>query len=118
MLDVPYWDFVQENILNPLGMSLTTYDLTSATESGRRADGNIRQGRNMTRCAEFLQGLDWSKIPQDRDFKVDPSCMGDRKSIGWPTRGEAPSQAGPGGVITCARDMVSWNAGAPPSVVR
>jgi len=84
-------------------MTDTTYNATTAKMSGKRADGYFKVGRNLTRCIEsFGNG--------NRDFEiikgVDESCLGKTESIDWWTETDSVFEAGAGGIITTANDLV------------
>jgi CubicO group peptidase (beta-lactamase class C family) len=62
LADIPYADYVQKYILDPLGLSSTTYSYNLARESGNLVDGFGRQDVNKT---EDLFGLG---TPRRLDF--------------------------------------------------
>jgi len=85
-----FTDFVDRHILDRLGMTDTRYNLTAATATGRRSDGFTRIGRNLTRCAERWEGVN----------KIDKSCLGETRSLGWWRGGDSLDMAGPGGLMS------------------
>lgn len=96
--DIPFTDYVRENIFSPLGMADTTYDLKAAIETGHRADGFVRRHQNLSACIADGQ------IPGGRYSK---DCLGETACNGWFVGAEdAEWNAGPGGVITSGKDMV------------
>jgi CubicO group peptidase (beta-lactamase class C family) len=129
---VPYIEYVQEHIFDPLGMN-ATYDSIRAGKSGRRTEGFSRQGRNKALCAEewAAQGKKRKhghehgderehrhehepqhqhQHEQTRPHKskaVPKSCIGEVKSLGWWTPTDGIFEAGPGGVILSGNDMAS-----------
>lgn len=92
----PLHDFVQENIFNKLSMSASTYNATLARATGRLTDGFSHTGQNITLCKEKSKG---AKHQQK-------SCHGKVESIGWWAEGDGLENAGAGGVITSATDIV------------
>ncbi|EJD37200.1 beta-lactamase/transpeptidase-like protein [Auricularia subglabra TFB-10046 SS5] len=91
----PYPDFVQRNILDKVGMNLTTYDFVDAVQSGKMENGFWRQGENLT-SPGVLQATNGPPA----------------KSLG--------GIAGSGGVITTCEDMALWlqvllNGGVNPA---
>jgi CubicO group peptidase (beta-lactamase class C family) len=101
---VRYIDYVQRNIWNPLGMNNSFYNVSSARATGRLADGFVKVDRNDTECASRMKG----GVGATRNRKLDQSCLGKTKSVGWFIPGDGEAHAGPGGVISCAEDMVSF----------
>ncbi|WVQ78590.1 hypothetical protein IAT38_000676 [Cryptococcus sp. DSM 104549] len=98
---VSYTDFVQTHIFDALGLDSATFNATAAYESGHRSDGFLRQGMNRTQCAEVvLKG----------NLKVDETCLGTAKSIGWWSgdRDESLGSTAAGGVLMSATDMSKW----------
>ncbi|KAJ9092582.1 hypothetical protein QFC19_008690 [Naganishia cerealis] len=85
-------DLLSDNLLRPLGMSDTTYDLRTATDSGKRADGFLRRKQNITACIEEGKVV---------GGKYSAACLGETVSNGWFQPPEYIEwNAGPGGVIT------------------
>lgn len=72
----------------------TTYDLDKATRSGRRSDSYVRRQQNVSACEDDLAG-----------HKFGRECQGEVVNIGW--MDGSGWDAGAGGVITSAKDMVS-----------
>ncbi|WVF65294.1 hypothetical protein IAT40_000018 [Kwoniella sp. CBS 6097] len=96
---LPLPDFAQKYILDPLNMTNTTYNATIAESSGKRSDGFQRMGMNLTACESDLErGV----------FRNSKQCLGEQGSFGWWNKGDDPSGAGPGGIITSATDMTKW----------
>ncbi len=104
---VRFIDYVQRNIWDPLGMKNSFYNISEARATGRLADGFVKVGRNMTECAIRMKD---STSDAMKNRKLDKSCLGKTKSIGWFIAGDGEAHAGPGGVITSANDMVSFQA--------
>jgi CubicO group peptidase (beta-lactamase class C family) len=94
LYDIPYTTYVQDNIFTPLGMNDTTYDVQEASRTGRRADSFMRRNMNLSACMDDLKGKTFGK-----------RCQGDVVDIGWMK--DTTRDAGAGGLITSARDMVS-----------
>jgi CubicO group peptidase (beta-lactamase class C family) len=117
---VPYIEYVQEHIFDPLGMN-ATYDSIKAGKSGRRTEGFSRQGRNKTLCEEEWEAQGKKQIlghghqhehnqgeTHLHKLKAVPkSCVGEVKSLGWWTQTDGIFEAGPGGVILSGNDMAS-----------
>ncbi|OCF32472.1 hypothetical protein I316_05899 [Kwoniella heveanensis BCC8398] len=92
-------EFAQRYLLDPLDMTSTTYDASVAESSGKRSDGFQRMGMNLTACIDDLA----------RGVEVNgKQCLGEQGSFGWWNKGDDPSGAGPGGIITSAADMTKW----------
>lgn len=91
---IPYTTYVQDNIFSPLGMNDTTYDLDKASRNGRRSDSWMRRGMNVSASVHDLERNEFGK-----------ACQGEVVNIGWMK--ETTRDAGAGGVITSAKDMVS-----------
>ncbi|KAF7366888.1 Beta-lactamase class penicillin binding protein [Mycena sanguinolenta] len=87
---VPFETYVTDNILEPLGMSSTTYFSKPAADSGHLADGMGRDGVNQT---EDLFGMG-----QVRAYPF------------WAPNEGKPGDviSGAGGLISSARDMAIW----------
>jgi CubicO group peptidase (beta-lactamase class C family) len=94
---IPYPEFVKTHILDPVGMSHSTYNHTKAEETGHRAESFVRADQNYTRCAEV-----WAQ-----EDKLDRSCYGQPFQAPWFTRGDGLFIAGCGGLVSSANDMVS-----------
>jgi CubicO group peptidase (beta-lactamase class C family) len=95
--NVTYTDYVKVNILDPVGLSASTYNYTKAKETGQASESFTRADQNMTRCAEV-----WAE--QD---KLDRSCYGHPFPTPWFTSGDGLFMAGPGGLVSSANDLVS-----------
>lgn len=91
-----YPDFVKTRVLDPIGMTSSTYNHTQAGETGHRAGPFVRAGQNATRCAEV-----WAE--QD---KLDRACFGQPFEIPWFFEGDGLFLAGPGGLLSSASDLV------------
>jgi len=92
-----YPEYVKANILDPLGLSSSTYNHTEAKETGQTSESFLRANRNRTRCSEV-----WAE-----QNKLDRSCYGHPFSTSWFTTGDGLFMAGPGGLISSANDLVS-----------
>lgn len=101
---VPFSDYVQTNIWNKLGMNDTYYKIDAARATGRLVGGTARKNVDVKTCFDTLIGD--GKWPGKKHNKLPESCYGDVVDIGWFTSNEQIN-AGAGGVITCAKDMVS-----------
>jgi CubicO group peptidase (beta-lactamase class C family) len=86
---IPFETFVQERIFDPLGMTETTYTVPREN----RSDAFKRRRMDLQACEEDLKENSFSR-----------ECLGESVDIGWMPVGEM--MAGPGGVVTSARDMV------------
>ncbi|KAJ7111488.1 beta-lactamase/transpeptidase-like protein [Mycena epipterygia] len=87
---IPFEKYVNDFIIEPLGMHATTYSSETATESGNLADGILRQGVNRT---EDVFGLGRVRaVPFWAPSKP----------------GEGHVLSGAGGVISSANDMAIW----------
>lgn len=95
-----FTDFVAKHIFDEVGMDATTYDSTIAAKHDR-TDGFYRLGINMNLCREKTKS--WKDIH--------PSCVGKATPIGWWTNGTGLNDAGPGGVVSCGKDMVRQQLG-------
>lgn len=84
---IPYPDFVRDHIFAPLGLSSTTFNITAAKASGHLAEGFAVVKSNVS------DGEGWFK----HTFKPIPFFL---------PESSAELNAGPGGVITSARDLV------------
>lgn len=92
---VPYHDFVKQNILDPLGMSETTFDANNNLTSGeRRVEGFIHYDQDDKKCAEAMAKGDWTE-----------DCAG-KIGQGEFWRGNGLFLSAPGGIWTTADDMV------------
>ncbi|KAF7353889.1 Beta-lactamase class penicillin binding protein [Mycena venus] len=90
LVGIPFETYVNEYILEPLGMHSTTYYSKSAAESGHLADGIGRDGVNQTE---------------------DPFGVGQARAYPfWAPNEGTPGHvlSGPGGVISNAKDMAIW----------
>jgi CubicO group peptidase (beta-lactamase class C family) len=89
-------DYVQAHILDPLDMTSSTYNHTVAESTGRRAESYVRKGKDGRRCRQS-----WVK-----QNKLDRSCYGQPFATSWFTKGDGTYNAGPGGLVSSANDMV------------
>lgn len=89
----PFESYVHDHLLVPLGMNGTTYDGEQARRSGRRSDSFVRTGMDLEACLAELEGT-----------RIGKKCQGELVDVGFVHEGRM--NAGPGGVITCAKDMV------------
>jgi hypothetical protein len=96
---MPYPEWVQEHIFDPLGMTSSTYNTSEAWTSGRSTDGYVRSGRDVLKCAAGWKGV---------HDKISRSCLGTAKSIGPWVEGDFYTMAGAGGVVTTPRDLVGY----------
>ncbi|KAJ7450791.1 beta-lactamase/transpeptidase-like protein [Mycena latifolia] len=90
LVGIPFEKYVNDFILEPLGMHSTTYFSERAEQSGQLADGMLRDGVNQTE---------------------DVFGVGRVRSVPyWAPSKENTSHAlsGAGGVISNARDMATW----------
>jgi CubicO group peptidase (beta-lactamase class C family) len=92
---IPFTQYVQDQILTPLGMSDTTYAPEVAGRTGRRADGFVRIARDLETFAKDAK----------RDV-TSAACQGVATSIGFWTESKE-TIAGQAGIISSPRDMVS-----------
>lgn len=86
--------YVQANIFDPLGMGDTTFDGERAFASGRRSDAFLRKGMDLDAC---MDDIDNDEIGKERQGKL--------VNVGFLPQGAM--SAGFGGIISCAKDMVS-----------
>lgn len=87
---VPYIEFVTENVIKPLGLTSTTYNMTTAL-----ASGNVADGYALVNTSDPNIGRGWAEAVQL------PIPF-------WLTQEDLPHWAGPGGVISSANDMATW----------
>lgn len=86
---IPFETFVKERIFDPLGMTETSYSPARVN----RSDAFVRRGMDFLACLQDLEGKALSS-----------GCLGESVNIGpTPTGG---MHAGPGGVVSSAKDMV------------
>ncbi|KAK4687896.1 hypothetical protein P7C73_g2232, partial [Tremellales sp. Uapishka_1] len=97
LTNISFVDYVKRRILDPLGMSSTTYNCLEARQSGQRSEGFVRVERNAKKCEAL-----------DIDRKVDKACTGVPESLGWWTEGDGLSEAGMGGLISSSKDLTKW----------
>jgi CubicO group peptidase (beta-lactamase class C family) len=93
---MPFVEYSTTHILEPVGLSRSTYNWTTARERGM-TDGFAHLGINMTACRE--------KSPDVHH--THPSCTGRAINTGWHMAGNGMNEAGAGGVVSCGKDMVS-----------
>lgn len=87
-------------MLNPLNMSDTYYNFTRARLTGRRVDGVLRSGRNLTECVDEWKGVE----------KVNEACQGEHRVLGWwrdEPEDDGLDTSGWAGMSTSSREMVS-----------
>jgi CubicO group peptidase (beta-lactamase class C family) len=85
---IPFEKYITQNIILPLGLNSTTYNVTEAEQSGKLAEGFLDTGRSEL----ALKGH--KKIR----FKPIPF---------WTKNGGGEVISGAGGVISNAKDMVN-----------
>jgi CubicO group peptidase (beta-lactamase class C family) len=90
---IAFEQYVEENILTPLGMMDTMYDGRRAIASGQRSDAFVRKGMRLDDC---IHELDKRVIREE--------YQGELVNVGFLPQGSM--SAGGSGVITSARDMV------------
>lgn len=90
---IAFEQYVQENILTPLGMMDTMYDGRRAIASGQRSDAFVRKGMCLDECNQDLDGK-----------KIRKEYQGEMVNVGFLPQGAM--SAGGAGVITSAKDMV------------
>lgn len=90
-------DFVQTNLLDPLGMAATTFNRTEAVAGGELVGAYERAGLNPVECREMWEG----------QRKLGRTCYGHRVATEWFVEGDGIWYAGPAGVIVSYSDMVS-----------
>jgi CubicO group peptidase (beta-lactamase class C family) len=91
---ISFEEYVQANIFDPLGMVDTTFNGERAFSSGRRSDAFVRKGMNLDGC---MHDIDKAEIGKE--------CQGELVNVGFLPQGAM--SAGFGGIISCAKDMVS-----------
>jgi CubicO group peptidase (beta-lactamase class C family) len=91
---VSFEEYVQANIFDPLGMVDTTFDGERAFASGRRSDAFVRRGMDLDACVD---GIDNAEIGEEH--------RGELVNVGFLPQGAM--SAGFGGIISCAKDVVS-----------
>jgi len=96
----PYPAYVRAHILDPIGMTSSTYNHTEAEHTGRRSQTFVRADQNATRCAEI-----WAK-----ENKLDRACYGQPFVTSWFAKGDGLFIAGPGGLVSSANDVVRYRA--------
>ena len=80
---IPFQTYITRNIISPLGMNSTTYSIAEAEKLGKVADGFV--------------DTNVENMNPNRRFKPIPF---------WSKKGGEDLIAGPGGVISNAKDMV------------
>jgi len=103
----PYPVYVKSHILDPVGMTSSTYNHTQASTTGHLSGSFVRADKNATRCAEM-----WAKHD-----KLDRSCYGQPFETSFFTRGNGLFIAGPGGLVSSAKDVVRVQSSALSSWV-
>lgn len=91
----PFVHFVQEEILNPVGMHSATYNATEAVQSGNRVDGVLSYD------------VDWAARKRWEGGPIPEGSLGKKASFGWWVDGDGLAIAGAGGLIMSGEDMVS-----------
>jgi CubicO group peptidase (beta-lactamase class C family) len=93
--------FVKGNLWDPLGMTQSHYNIEVARSTGNLSSGFARKlsvgqsgVHDVERCKEDIKHA---------RGKLSEEGRGMEHSLGWPVQ----QLAGPGGVITCAKDLVS-----------
>ncbi|KAF8509526.1 beta-lactamase/transpeptidase-like protein [Hysterangium stoloniferum] len=86
---ISFSQFITENVISPLGLDSTTYNLTEAEVSGHLADGFVGTGMDEN-MGEGKRKLVFKPVP----FET--------------TEDEVELNAGPGGVISSANDLMTW----------
>lgn len=90
-------NYVQEHLLDPLGMTSTTFNTTAAEAKPGRSVGSFeRFGMNSVECRRV-----WSQ-----DNKLDRSCYGYPAATEWFVEGDGLWYTGPAGVVISYSDMV------------
>jgi len=92
----PYTEYVKSYILDPVGMTSSTYNHTEASTTGRLSGSFVRAEKNSTKCSEI-----WAE--QD---KLDRSCYGQPFETSLFTTGNGLFMAGPGGLVSSTNDVV------------
>jgi CubicO group peptidase (beta-lactamase class C family) len=92
---IPFDQYVQHEILTPLGMGDTTFDTDFAARTGRRSDGFIRQRQHLPTCGKE-GGIGLGRR----------SCHGTHANIGFGNLGEGRMKDHLG-IISSTSDMVS-----------
>lgn len=93
---MPFTDFVQKEIFDPLNMTTTTYNSTVAKESGHRAEAILHHGMDWKACKAYKAG----------DTKAPEGCLGKKAGFGWWTEGSGVDEAGAGAMVISGNDMV------------
>ncbi|WVQ83405.1 hypothetical protein IAT38_005546 [Cryptococcus sp. DSM 104549] len=96
---ISFPDFARDRLLSPLGMDDATFDAFVARDTGKRIEVAIRFNGDASLCgraAERGEGLE--------------GCLGERKSIGWWTRGSGKETMGGAGLIMSSTDITKWLA--------
>lgn len=97
--NVTYPEFVKTNILDPIGMTSSTYNHTKAQDSGHAAMPFARADQNITRCKEI-----WAE-----EERLDRSCVGRPFETPWIAADDGLYMAAAAGLVSSANDMVwSW----------
>lgn len=113
LFDESFEDFVAENIWNPLGMTRSHYDVSIAKATNHLASGF---GRRVApgRMAKLQDVEACEGDVQKRGGRLSDECRGEQQDLGWSIK-HWRGIAGAGGVITCAKDMVSENELSAPT---
>ncbi|WVW85467.1 hypothetical protein I302_107505 [Kwoniella bestiolae CBS 10118] len=86
--------FMYDNILKPLGMTSALFDVLAAEKTGIRTDAIVRVGKHM----EVVY----------TDSEGDHKMRGEKKNVGFWTKGTGEGIWGPGGLIMSSNDVVRW----------
>ena len=92
----PFPEYVKSHILDPVGMTSSTYNHTEASRTGRLSGSFVRADKNSTKCAEI-----WAEHD-----KLDRSCFGQPFETSFFTQGNGLFMAGPGGLVSSTNDVV------------
>jgi CubicO group peptidase (beta-lactamase class C family) len=103
---MPFTDFVTTRIFDRLGMKDTTFDITRATQSGKRVYSFVRTGVG-ERKAENA----WNTYKSSEDSDIPLDCLGNPTCYEWAPGFDIVHHAGAGGIWTTAADMVCRDFG-------
>ena len=102
-------DFVVDNIWTPLGMTRSYYDLPMARATNQLVSGfgrHVLPGRSRVQDVEAC----WRDLGEHHG-RLSDECRGDEQDLGWYAM-HWQGIVGAGGVISCAKDMVSRERGS------
>lgn len=119
LTNIPFIEYVRTHFFGPLGMNSTTYNHTEAAATGHRTDGHTHTDVNMTDCVAQAKAIDDLKKHgkhkhrkggkgRKRKGKRPAACHGQIAPFGWWMSTDGISNAGPGGVVSSARDVATW----------